>query len=464
MSQRTALVIDDDALSREFLVETLRTSGWHTTDAGSAEEAVRLLEQGDFRLVLTDLRLPKADGLAVLRAARERNSETAVVVLTAFGTVTTAVEAMRAGADDFLLKPASPEQIEVVLGRCDAHRRLVQENRVLKANLADRSIAPRQDIIGRNLRFIQALALAERVAPTDATVLVRGESGTGKEVIAELVHRRSARAQGPMIRVNCAALTESLLTSELFGHEKGAFTGATARRQGRFELAAGGTLFLDEIGDLPQEVQAKLLRVLETREFERVGGSQTIEANVRVIAATNRDLESAIARGRFREDLFYRLNVVPVTLPALRERREDIPALARHFLARFTRQHGSVAKEFGVDALQALATADWPGNVRELANTVQRAVLVAQGPRITAAELGMVAAATEVVATQSAALEITIALPSLDALERQQILKTLEHTKGDRAAAALILGVTTRTLSNKFRLWRSPGFGQRAGA
>ncbi|MSR75661.1 MAG: sigma-54-dependent Fis family transcriptional regulator [Planctomycetes bacterium] len=454
MNPRTALVIDDDALSREFLVETLRTSGWTTSEAGSAEEATRILAAGEFRLVLTDLRLPQADGLAVLRAARERSPETSVVVLTAFGTVATAVEAMRAGADDFLLKPTSPEQIEVVLGRCETHRRLVQENRALKASLTERSVPVRPEIVGRNPRFIQALALAERVASTDATVLVRGESGTGKEVIAELLHRRSARAQGPLIRVNCAALTESLLTSELFGHEKGAFTGATARRQGRFELANGGTLFLDEIGDLPAEVQAKLLRVLETREFERVGGTQTIEANARVVAATNRDLEGAIARGRFREDLFYRLNVVPVMLPPLRERREDIPALARHFLTRFARQHGSVAREFTVDALQAMATAEWPGNVRELANSVQRAVLIAQGTRISAIDLGCATAASNVAAATAA---VEVALPSLDDLERRQILKTLEHTRGDRTAAARILGVTTRTLSNKFRLWRNLG-------
>lgn len=458
MNAHTALVIDDDALSREFLVEALRTNGWTASEASSAEEGLALAARQEFTLVLTDLCLPRASGLDVLRGIRAKGGETRVVVLTAFGAVDTAVEAMRAGAEDFLLKPVAPEQLAMLLRRMGERRRLEHENLALRASLEERTLAAHPGVIGRSPRFIQAVALAERVAPTEATVLIRGESGTGKEVLAELLHRRSRRAAGPFIRVNCAALTESLLTSELFGHEKGAFTGAAARRQGRFELAAGGTLFLDEIGELPVEVQSKLLRILETREFERVGGTQTLSADVRVIAATNRDLEGAIARGRFREDLFYRLNVVPVLLPSLRDRREDIPALARHFLTRFARQHGTAAREFTLDALQAMAAAEWPGNVRELANAVQRAVLVTQGSRVAATDLGLV------VRSDMAAAPAVQELLSLEELERKQILRVLEHTRGNRTEAARILGVTSRTLSNKFRLWRTRGAALVAGA
>ena len=449
MSLRSALVIDDDALSREFLVEALRANGWAAAEAASAEEGLQIAARREFTLVLTDLCLPRASGIEVLRAIKAKGSDTSVVMLTAFGAVDTAVEAMRAGAEDFLTKPVAPEQISLLLRRMGERRRLEHENLALRASLEERKFAATPGIIGRHPRFIQAVALAERVAATEATVLIRGESGTGKEVLAEVLHRRSRRAAGPFIRVNCAALTESLLTSELFGHEKGAFTGATGRRQGRFELAEGGTLFLDEIGELPVEVQAKLLRILETREFERVGGTQTLTADVRVVAATNRDLEGAIARGRFREDLFYRLNVVPVLLPPLRERREDIPALARHFLTRFARQHGTAAREFTLDALQALAGAEWPGNVRELANVVQRAVLVAQGMNVSAADLGLQAP------VQAAEVAPRAELLSLEELERRQILRVLEHTRGNRTEAARIMGVTSRTLSNKFRLWRA---------
>jgi DNA-binding NtrC family response regulator len=290
---RRAVVIDDDPLSREFLVEALRTSAFHVEEAPCGEDGVALVERFDPELVLTDLRLPGIDGVEVLRACRERNPELSVIVLTAFGTVECAVEAMKAGAEDFLLKPVSPEQIELVLGRLDGRRRLEKENRAMKASLpADADVF--RDIIGGNRQFIEALQLAERVATSDATILVRGDSGTGKELVAGLLHRASGRRGGPFIRVNCAALTESLLTSELFGHEKGAFTGAHQRKEGRFELASGGTLFLDEIGEMPLEVQGRLLRVLESGEFERVGGTKTLKSDARIVAATNRDLEDGI--------------------------------------------------------------------------------------------------------------------------------------------------------------------------
>jgi DNA-binding NtrC family response regulator len=294
------------------------------------------------------------------------------------------------------------------------------------------------------------VALATRVAPAQATVLIRGESGTGKELIASLIHERSPRAGRPFIRVNCAALTETLLTSELFGHEKGAFTGAHQRKEGRFELANGGTLFLDEIGEIAPEVQAKLLRVLEIGEFERVGGTRTLRADVRVVAATNRDLVAAIAEGRFRQDLFFRLNVFPIVLPALAERREDIPPLAAHFLERFRKELGGRARAFDKGAMEALAAHDWPGNVRELMNVVQRGILRAQGEAITARDLGLSPAGG--VRPANVPIGLTI-----DETERHLILRTLDLTSWNRTEASRILGVTTRTLSNKLRLYRSQG-------
>ena len=445
----SALVIDDDALSREFLAEAVRTAGYRVRQASDGDQGIAALRTGDVDIVFTDLRMPGRDGLAVLRAALATLGDVPVVVLTAFGTVETAVEAMRVGAEDFLLKPVSPEQIEVVLGRIEGRRALVRENKVLKAQARSGEETP-MDIIGKSPSFLEAVRLAERVAATDATVLVRGESGTGKEVIATVLHVQSSRSEGPFIKVNCAALTESLLTSELFGHERGAFTGAVARKEGRFELAAGGTLFLDEIGELPGEVQAKLLRVLETGEFERVGGVRTLRADARIVAATNRDLERAMKDGRFREDLYYRLNVVPVWLPPLRERIEDVHALAEYFLARYRARHGVDVREFTPAALDALRASEWPGNIRELANVVQRAVLVARGRKIGPESLGLPDAQEQ----PHGHLPVGM---TLEAVERQLILRTLESTGWNRTKAAALLEVTPRTLSNKIRLWRAQG-------
>lgn len=447
---RSALVIDDDPLSREFLAEALRTNGYQVQESPTGEDGVQAAGSREPDILLTDLRLPGIDGIEVLESVKARYPDLPVVVLTAYGTVERAVAAMRAGAEDFLLKPVSPEQLDVVLERITRRQKLVRENKALKANLdADASDGP--TIIGESPAFQAAVSLAERVAGTDATVLVRGESGTGKEVIASVLHASSPRASGPMIRVNCAALTESLLTSELFGHDKGAFTGAHARKEGRFELAAGGTIFLDEIGEMPLEVQSRLLRVLESGEFERVGGTKTLKADCRVVAATNRDLETAIAEGRFREDLFYRLNVVPVVLPPLRDRRNDIPALSRHFIERFSVKHGSAARRISNAALERLAEYDWPGNVRELANVVQRALLVARGDFIEPDDLGLPRP------TRPPEAQMSVG-STLEEMERTLILQTLEHTGWNRTRAARILGVTARTLSNKLKVWRARGF------
>ncbi len=441
---RSALIADDDTLSREFLSELLATSGVRIRVADCGERAVALAAAESFDVVFTDLRMPRGDGLTVLKAVKARRPDVPVVILTAYGTIETAVAAMKEGAEDFILKPAAPEQLEIVLGRIEAKASLVRENRVLKAQLSAGGDEP--EIVGEDRRFLEALALARRVAATNATVLVRGESGTGKELVAWLLHRESPRRAGPFVRVNCAALTETLLTSELFGHEKGAFTGAVARREGRFELADGGTIFLDEVGEIAPSVQARLLRVLECGEFERVGGSETLRSDARVITATNRDLESAIARGLFREDLFFRLNVIPIRLPALRERPGDIEPLAERFLARFAREYGSRATALSAAALAALRNYAFPGNVRELRNILQRAVLLATGDRIETEHLGLPALPD--------ARTAAAASGSIEEMERRLILATLEATRGNRTEAARRLGVTARTLSNKLRLWR----------
>lgn len=449
MKRRHAIVVDDDAMVAEFLCEALAQYGFTVRVFRSAEEAIPNLATSEADLLVSDLRLPGMDGLGLIARAREVRPDIATIVLTAFGTVETAVHAIRSGAEDFLLKPISLEQLELVLSRIDASRAILRENKALRASLSTEK-AGMPAIVGSDSRFIQALALAERVASTEATVLVRGESGTGKEVVASLLHFRSRRAKGPFIRVNCAALTESLLTSELFGHEKGAFTGALARKEGRFELASGGTLFLDEIGEISLDVQAKLLRILETGEYERVGGSRSLRSDARIVAATNRDLEAAISEGKFREDLFYRLNVVPITLPPLRERREDIPALSSHFLRKYAREFGSPARELSPAAATLLMASNWPGNIRELANVMQRAALVATGPVVNQEDLGLVA-------RLSAATRPSFAGRSLEEVERTLILETLEATRWNRTEAAKLLGVTSRTLSNKIRLWRALG-------
>jgi DNA-binding NtrC family response regulator len=413
--------------------------------ADSGERAIALFCSEPFDVVFTDLRMPRGDGLEVLRAVKSRRPEVPVVLLTAYGTVETAVAAMKEGAEDFVLKPAAPEQVELVLKRVEEKASLIRENHVLKAQLEGGAAAD-SEIVGTSRRFLEAVSLAKRVARTNATVLVRGESGTGKELIAWLLHQESPRKTKPFIRVNCAALTETLLTSELFGHEKGSFTGATARREGRFELADGGTLFLDEIGEIAPAVQAKLLRVLETGEFERVGGVETLRTDVRVVGATNRDLEAAMRKGLFREDLYFRLNVVPVKLPPLRERREDIPALAERFLEKYAREYGSSARTLSTAASEALDAYPFPGNVRELRNLLQRAALLSTGDEVDVEHLGLPGT------TEPG--PVIAAGESIAEMERRLILATLEMTHGNRTEAARRLGVTARTLSNKLKIYK----------
>jgi DNA-binding NtrC family response regulator len=448
MKRRTALIADDEPLSREFLVEALRTSGYDVLEAETGHRAAALFEVHRPDIVFSDLRMPDGDGLSLLVRVKQTAPDCPVVLVTAFGSVETAVRAMQEGADDFLLKPVAIEHLDVVLAKVEERERLRRENRVLKEEVKSNQAAA-MTIVGSHPLWQRAVDLARRVGKTKATVLVRGESGGGKEVIASLVHASSDRNTGPFIRTNCAALQESLLGSELFGHEKGAFTGAYTKKEGRFELASGGTLLLDEIGEISLDVQAKLLRVLETGEFERVGGKTTLRSDVRLICATNRNLEEMIARGKFREDLFYRLNVVPIEVPPLRTRGQDVVQLADHFLARYAREFGSPAKRFSEDARAVLLDYAWPGNVRELANVVQRTALLARGEAITADDLGFLVGGRNGDASPAKFVGRTIA-----DVEKDLILGTLDMTSGNKTHAARILGVTARTLANKMKTYR----------
>jgi len=398
-------------------------------------------------------------------------------MVTGYGTIESAVGCMRAGAFDYVLKPFSPSQIDVILKKAQSYRQLLRVNRLLSDDPDDEDGV----LVGRSPAIMRLRQLVERVAPTDATVLITGESGTGKEMVAREFYRRSPRRASPFIKVNCAAVSENLIESEFFGHERGAFTGATERREGRFELANQGTLLLDEVSEIPANLQAKLLRVLQEREFERVGGSRTIKVNVRIIATSNRDLISHVEKGEFRQDLYYRLNVFPVRVPALRERIEDIPVLADHFLRRFVRKHGVKVPGFSDSARAALLAYRWPGNVRELQNTVERAVILSEpGRPVTAAALGMpgdLNAAELPLGSKSPFAEPPPAEPvaaapatnepsvkdaqghvlRLDELEKQAIRAALRQTGGNRTQAAAELGISIRTLRNKLQEYRLAG-------
>ena len=466
MSIQRVLVADDDSLSREFLTEALKTLGYQVESVASGQDAFDRAKRSEYDLVVADVRMPGMSGVDLVRQIGQNIPDLPVVLVTAHGTVETAVEAMRLGAKDFLVKPVTPENLELVLRRIEHTRRLESENAYLRSEiLTDKS----DEVIGESMHMRELLQTAGRVASSKGTVLITGESGTGKERIAHYIHQSSPRRDGPFIRVNCAALSEQLLESELFGHERGAFTGAHKRREGRFELADGGTLLLDEIGEISPALQTKLLRVLEEEEFERVGGSSTLKVDVRVIATTNRDLPSEVAAGHFREDLYYRLHVLPVHIEPLRRRREDILPLAEHFANMYGRLDGREGVKLSPDAEERLISWDWPGNVRELENAVHRAVILAEGDVIRTTHLlfdpkpqqGEKPRFTLVTEKGSYIGAISAASPlanrPLADIERESILCTLEATRGNKTEAARRLGVTARTLSNKMKLWRELG-------
>jgi len=441
------LVVEDNDTLRHGVALALRESGHVVHELSTGAAAVERMGQPDeepYDVIVTDLRLPGADGVEVLRAAREREPGTRVVLMTAYGSIETAVEAMRSGAFDFVQKPLDLEQLELRVARALEHRRLLDEVTELRA--AREAAAAAEDIVGESPALRAAVDLARRVAPTRSTVLVTGETGTGKELVAGLIHRASPRAPGPLVKVNCAALPETLLEAELFGHERGAFTGADRQRIGRFEEASGGTLFLDEVGDMSAATQAKLLRVLQDQEFHRLGGTRILRTDARIVAATNQDLEDEMRAGRFREDLYFRLNVIRVHLPPLRERPEDVVALAHHFLGRFAAELERPLRGFSEAALERIRAHPWPGNVRELHNAIERAVLLAEGGRIEAGDLALLAP-RGVAGPGEWCPELPEGGVSLRDVERGLVVQALQRTGFVQKDAARLLRVSRRKLN-----------------
>jgi len=437
------LLVDDDWQTAEALRKNLQMEGYAADIATSLPEALDMLARGLYPIVLSDLRMPEMSGVELCDEIRRRHPDTEVVILTAYGTIQTAVEAVKRGAYDYLTKPVDTERLLGTLRRLFELRRLRDENRALREQIQAERKATR--LIGSSPAIAAVLEAARTVAPTDATVLIRGESGTGKELVASAIHNLSPRAKRPLVKVNCAAIPETLLESELFGHERGSFTGAVARRKGRFEAAHRGTIFLDEISEMSPALQAKLLRVLQEREFQRVGGTDTIAVDVRVIASTNRNLEAAVREGDFREDLYYRINVVPIALPPLRDRREDIMLLASHFLERFNRRNHKAIKGFTPAAREKLMAYNWPGNVRELENCIERSVVMAQGDTIGPDDIAL---NPDIRRDSPAEVASALLRPgfSVEDFERTLIEAALERTGGNQSRAAELLGLTRRTL------------------
>jgi len=432
------LVVDDEAIVRESLAAYLRDIGFACDLAPGGKEGIALAAQTSYDLVILDIRMPGMDGLETLRELKGRAPDLAVLMITAYADVATAVSAMKGGAYDYVVKPFDPEEIEHVVRNVVAHRTLLCENLALRSRLEERERF--EDLIGRSPAMRAVFDLVAAVADTNTTVLVTGESGTGKELVARAIHKRSPRADGPFVPVNCGGLPESLIGSELFGHERGAFTGAVARHKGRFELAQGGTLFLDEIGDIGRPVQVDLLRVLESRRFVRIGGTEEIDVDVRIVAATNRDLAAEMRAGRFREDLYYRLAVVSVRMPPLRERREDVPLLARHFLEHHAREMGRNAEGFEPEAMEMLLAHDWPGNVRELHNAVEHAVAIGRGQLVCPGDIPF-EKPQSAPATGRTLLDV----------ELRHIVEVLEECDWNITRAAHTLGIDRVTLHKKIR-------------
>jgi two-component system response regulator HydG len=444
------LIADDERPNLDSLSRIFAKEGWKVATAESGAQALDVLRRERAAVLVTDLMMPGMSGEALLRAARTVSPETEVVLVTAYGTVEAAVSAMKEGAYDFITKPVKRHVIVKTVRQALEKAKLLAENRALRAQLAGLGVVP-GSLIGNAPSFRTVLDALSQAAPTSATVLLSGESGTGKELAARMLHELSPRARGAFVPINCAAIPETILESELFGYEKGAFTGAAGRKEGRFERAHGGTLFLDEVGEMPPSVQVKLLRVLQDGVVERLGGTQPVQVDVRIVAATNKDLAAEVRAGRFREDLFYRLNVVAVRLPPLRERREDIPLLASAFLRKLAQKNGKALTGFTPDALAALESYRWPGNVRELEHAVERAVVLSRGELIDEADLPEVVRREQAASGASAApgaIVIAVGTP-MEEVERLVIRETLRHTRGDKTLAAQLLGIAARTIYRK---------------
>ena len=442
--QANILVIDDEESMRDSCQQTLSRDGNRVEVAEDGSRGLAMLERESFDLVILDLKMPGLSGMEVLKKIRERDPEAMVIVITGYATVESAVEAMKRGAYDFIPKPFTPGSLRVIVRRALDRRELALENVLLRGELKA-SFGP-EVIIGQSESMKKVEELVRKVGPTDTTVLISGESGTGKELVARAIHRHSSRRDKPFVVVDCGSLVENLFESELFGHVKGSFTGATATKYGRFELANGGTLFFDEIGNISINIQTKLLRVLQEREVTKVGSSQVIKVDVRIVAATNKDLQKAVKAGTFREDLFYRLSVVPITLPPLREKRDDIPLLANHFLEKYNKKRRKNIRAISDQAMKALVEYNWPGNVRELENAIERAVVLAENDVVKPSDLLYYGLTVETPSTSDAG-----GAQRLIDLEREHIAKTLKMFNGHRGKAAKSLGIDRKTLRVKLK-------------
>jgi DNA-binding NtrC family response regulator len=450
VNKKTILVVEDEEKMQRVLEIHLQSAGYQVVQATTAEQAVELLRSATdatppFALALTDLRLPGMDGLELLKRMGMETPSLPVIVMTAFGSIETAVEAMKAGASDYILKPFSLEDLMITIEKVLELHALRHENKQLKAELGRRYDF--NEIIGRSSRMADVFEAAQKVAPTRSTVLLGGESGTGKGLLARAIHHHSPRSAGPFVKINCSALPENLMESELFGYEKGAFTGASQSHAGKFEQADGGTVFLDEIGDVPLPVQVKLLRVLQEREFERLGGKKTIHIDVRIIAATNQDLRAALEQGTFREDLYYRLNVVPINLPPLRERKEDIPHLVEHFLNKFAADTGGDPRSLSPKALEKIRSYHWPGNVRELENIIERSMVLSSNDVIQPDDIQL---DTHARPTHEGEVPFLPDGMTLDAYEQALIREALRRADDNKSHAARLLGLTRNAL--RYRL------------
>jgi DNA-binding NtrC family response regulator len=433
------LVVDDDPDIREVIKDRLESLGYEVSTASNGKECLAFLEKRNPQMILLDIEMPEMNGLEVLREIRKREIHVSVLMITAYGTIERAVEAMREGAYDFIPKPFEPSHLALIVQRALERDSLKKEIEILSEEVSERY----RLIAGTNSKMNPQLDAAKKAAESSATVLLLGESGTGKELFARAIHNWSSRKGQPFIAINCVGLSKELLESELFGHEKGAFTGAHQQKKGKMELANGGTVLLDEVGDISTELQSKLLRFLQEREFERIGGTQTLRVDVRIIAATNRDLEDAVREGRFRQDLYYRLDVVSIVLPALRERKEDIAPLANYFMQRFSRESKKHFTEISQQAMEKLLTYDWPGNVRELANVMERSIVLGAGPTITLSDLP----ARIVLQNENPSSQALSYHAAIDAFRKELIAKALAQSAGSRVAAAKALGIQRTYLS-----------------